>query len=145
MSVGDRGKWEEGKVKAMLELYSNYSSFTFMRLPDARAGSRVPTLSDFQTMHKGQFALLEVKAVEHDYRLPHKNFDENKVARMRTWQMSGADAHVLVHFKTLKVWRYSPLDFFVTRQGGSWDMRGIPTITLSAAMEKMYGPAPNRI
>ncbi len=145
MSVGDRGKWEEGQVKKQLELYSNYSTFSYHRMPDARAGSRTPTLSDFMTMHNKQFALLEVKAVEHDYRLPHKNFDENKVARMRMWQMAGSDAHVVVHFKTLKVWRYAPIDFFIKREGGSWDMRGIPTITLQQAMEKMYGPPPNRI
>lgn len=147
MTTGSRGKWSEGEVKKQLGVYSGYSSFAAFRLPDARAGSFQVTLADFMTMHKGQHALLEVKEVDtHDYRLQHKNFDELKVGRMRAWQMAGSAAHVLVCFRPgakTAVWRYAPLDYFLTREGGSWDMRDIPTTTLKQAMETMYGPPPS--
>lgn len=147
MSQGTRGKWTEGELRKKLNLYSNYSSFTAHRMPDARAGSRQPTLADFITMHKGEFALLEAKEVsDHDYRLPHKNFDELKVSRIRAWQMAGAAAHVVVCFRPgakTAFWRYAPIDYFVTRTGGSWDMRNLPIITLDQAMEIMYGPPPS--
>lgn len=146
MTAGTRGKWSESEVKKKHVLYSGYSSFTFLRLPDARAGSRQPTLSDFMSMHRSQHSLIEVKEVSnHDYRLPHQNFDENKVGRMRTWQMAGSMAHVLVCFNPgakTATWRYAPLDYFLKRTGGSWDMRDIPVITLDKAMEIMYGPPP---
>lgn len=148
MSAGTRGKWSEAAVRKQLTLYSGYSSFTSFRLPDARAGSFQPTLADFMTMHKGQHSLLEVKEVEkHDYRLNHQNFDEGKAGRMRLWQMAGSQAHVLVCFRPgakTAFWRYAPIDFFLTREGGSWDMRGIPTMTLTQAMEVIYGPPPSR-
>lgn len=146
MSQGTRGKWSEGEVRKQLNLYAGYSTFMAHRLPDARAGSRQPTLSDFMTMHRGKHALLEIKEVEkHDYRLPHQNFDELKVGRIRSWQMAGSDAHVLVCFQPgarTAIWRYAPIDYFLTRTGGSWDMRDIAPITLKQAMEIMYGPPP---
>ena len=144
--TGARGKWSEAEVKKQLNLYGRFSSFAHYRLPDRRAGSRAPTLADFQTMHQGRYALLEIKEVEtHDYRLPHTNYDELKVARARSWAMAGADAHVLVCFRpgASAIWRYAPLDYFIKREGGSWDMRDIATLTLPQAMEIMYGPPPS--
>ena len=147
MSAGTRGKWAEAEVRKQLTLYSNFSSFAFMRLPDMRAGSRQPTLADFMTMHQMQFGLLEVKEVEkHDFRLPHGNFDEGKVGRMRTWQMAGANAHVFVCWQPgakTAIWRHAPIDYFLTRTGGSWDMRDLPVVTLKQAMEAVYGPPPS--
>lgn len=149
MSAGTRGKWSEAAVRKQLERYSAYSTFTFLRLPDARAGSRQPTLADFMTMHKGAHGLLEVKEVDHDFRLPHKNFDENKVGRMRLWNMAGSAANVFVCFNPgakTAIWRQAPIDYFLKREGGSWDMRDRPIIKLEEAMEIVYGPPPaNRI
>lgn len=148
MSAGTRGKWSEAEVRKRLNLYSGYSSFAAFRLPDARAGSRQPTLADFMTMHQAQYGLLEVKEVEkHDYRLPHQNFDELKVGRIRAWQMAGAAAHVVVCWRPgakTAIWRHAPIDYFLKREGGSWDMRDLPVVTLDQAMENIYGPPPSR-
>ena len=145
-TAGTRGKWAEAEVKKKLALYGGFSSFASLRLPDARAGSRQVTLADFMVMHKAQHSLLEVKEVsKHEYRLPHQNFDELKVSRMRSWAMAGSVGHVLVCFMPgarTAIWRYAPIEYFLTRTGGSWDMRSIPTVTLSQAMEIMYGPPP---
>ena len=143
MGVGDRGKWAEGEIRKQLMIYSGWSSFAFMRLPDARAGSRTPTLADFMVMHKMQHSLLEVKEVKtHAYRLPHQNFDANKVSRIRAWQMAGSIGHVAVYFGPAKVWRYAPIDYFLEREGGSWDMRDCDMLTLKEVMVVMYGPPP---
>lgn len=129
----------------MLKLYEGYSSFSWYRMPDAHAGSLKTALADFMTMHKVQFRLVEVKEVAHGYRLPHKNFDADKVARIRAWAMAGAAASVLIAFRPegLKpYWRVSELDRFLTREGGSWDLRDLPALTLNEALETIYGPLP---
>ena len=146
MSVGTRGKYAEGKVRDMLKLYANYSSFTFMRLPDARAGSLQPTLCDFIAMHLQRLHLIEVKEVEkHSFRLSHNNFSPDKVGRCRAWNMAGAEAHVLVYFVPEKAWRLRPLDYFMNRTGGSWDMSDVPLITLQGAFRDIFGPEPHVI
>lgn len=150
MSAGTRGKWSEGEVRKKLQQYAAFSSFTFYRLPDARAGSFQPTLADFMTMHKMQFGLLEVKEIEHEYRLDYKNFDEAKVGRMRAWQMAGSQANVVICSKPGKqaVWRVASIDFFFgtknpDKPSGSWDLRPLAEVSLSTAMEYLYGPPPS--
>lgn len=151
MSAGSRGKWAEGEVKKKLKLYSAFSSFAFLRLPDARAGSFQATLADFQVMHTGQFGLIEVKEVAtHDYRLPYGNFTSDKVGMLRAWQMAGATVAILIcHRPGAKtaMWRLANLEFFMRRDpekpSGSWDLSSIPTANLSALFEVLYGPPPN--
>ncbi len=141
-SSSNRGRSAEDKVRESLNEYSGWSSFAFYRLPDAHAGSMKETLADFMVMHKSQHSLLEVKEVNHDFRLPHKNFDTLKVARMRAWHMAGSAGHVLVHFVPLKLWRYAPIDYFVNREGGSWDMRDKAATSLEQQMMTIYGMPP---
>jgi hypothetical protein len=118
----DRGKDAEGYVKSALSTCAR-TDLAWYRLPDARSGSRAPTLADFLIHAQGRMMLLEVKEVKHDFRLPHKNFDTDKIARMHRYKLSGALTYVLVRFMPSDVWRLAELSFFLQKEGGSWDMR----------------------
>lgn len=133
-SAANRGKSAESLVSRRLDALSNKVDTAFYRLPDARAGSLKATLADFLIMQRSEMTLLEVKEVDHAYRLPHKNFAVDKVSRMRRFKMAGAKAWVLVLFTPTGKWRLAELDFFLTREGGSWDMRQFPEITLEEAL-----------
>ena len=139
-TIGNRGKWAEGRVKAFLKKHES-ASFTHHRFPDARAGSMVVSPCDFMFIRSGVLTLLEVKEVNHPFRLPHKNFSPDQVARMRSWQSAGARAYVVVAFNTGR-WRGLPLDYFMIRTGGSWNMEAVPDYTekevLDAAILQQY-------
>lgn len=124
-NYADRGKDAESIINKVLIKLALRADTAFYRLPDARAGSRRPTLSDYFMMHKGVTFLLEVKEIEHEYRLPHKNFEKDQVARMRRFKFAGAKTYVLIYHSTLDKWRCSELDFFEAREGGSWDLRSL--------------------
>lgn len=125
-SPADRGKVAEGEVKKVLTRLALQSDTAFTRLPDARAGSFQATLADFLVVRKGVPFLLEVKEVEHDYRLPHGNFSTDQVSRLRRFELAGAESHVLVLHSNLGKWRTARVDYFLTREGGSWDLRNLP-------------------
>lgn len=124
-SIASRGKSAEATVSAVLSEIARQKRFAFDRLADARAGSRTAAIADFLCTLDGKMIFIEVKEVEHAYRLPHKNFDKDQVARMRRFKMAGATAIVVVHFKTIKLWRGADIDYFRERIGGSWDMRDV--------------------
>lgn len=130
MSTANRGKVAEGLVKKRLEHLARSSTFVWHRFADMRAGVRQVALADFMFVNDGRLSLLEVKEVAHDFRLPHGNFSADQVARMRMWDIAGCDAIVLIHHSTTRLWRRLPADYFVTRVGGSWDLRPYPTDTL---------------
>jgi len=131
MSTGTRGKAAESAVKKRLEVRAKSSNFAYWRLPDARAGSFMPTLADFMYVDDGEMTLLEVKEVAHTYRLPYGNFGEDQVARMRVFQAAGANTLVLIHHSTTKLWRYGRVDQFLDRSvGGSWNLSSWPTFKL---------------
>lgn len=133
-SVGQRGKTAEAKVKDKLVAMESHTC-THYRFPDARAGSFTATPCDFMVMHSGQLTVLEVKEVNHAYRLPHKNFDLSQRARMKNWQLAGASAWVLIYFKPEDAWRLIELDSTAIRTGGSWDFSAWPLMSLATAME----------
>lgn len=128
MTQGQRGKTAEGKVKDLLVQRALRTNFAWYRPPDARAGSFLPTTCDFFAMHNGKLHLLEVKEVDHEYRLPHKNLEAAQVGRMLTWVHAGAEAWILVHHtKNRNTWRYFPLHSLPARTGGSWDFSELQT------------------
>ena len=129
-SPADRGKKAEKLVKAHLDKLSLRADFANYRLPDARAGSFQATLADFLVVRKGVPILLEVKQTQHEYRLSHQNFGLDQVARMRRFQSAGSRGLVLIYHSTLNIWRLIELDYFYTREGGSWDLRNVPTVKL---------------
>lgn len=121
-------------VRDRAQELSNQQDCAFYRLPDARAGSFMPTLADCLLMRQGVLHLIEVKEVKHDFRLPHGNFGVDQVARMRTWKMAGAVSIVLIYHSTIGMWRGYDVDRFVTREGGSWDLRDQEPGTLESLL-----------
>lgn len=70
--------------------------------------------------------LIEVKEVEHAFRLPHKNFSPDQVGRMRIRQLAGSEPLVLICHRPPErpvVWRAPEFEFFQQREGGGWDLR----------------------
>lgn len=135
-SPTNRGKTAEKQVRKVLAKLSLRSDTTTYRLPDAHSGSFQATLADFMLMHKGTLYLLEVKEVKHAYRIPHGNYSLDQVARMRRWQLAGAQAHVIVYHSTIDKWRTAPVDYFLNREGGSWDLRNLPLQNLEDILKE---------
>ena len=135
MTFANRGKVAERLLKNELQARSCSQNAISYRLPDAHAGSFTPTLCDFLLMVSGELFLLECKSVKHAYRLPHGNFGPDQAARMRLWTLAGASAFVLVFHETLAVWRCLPLEVFLQREGGSWDLRPFPVYSLPEALD----------
>lgn len=134
MSAANRGKYAEGKVKDKLKLMEAQNC-THHRFPDAHAGSFAVTPSDFMVCKEGKLTLLEVKEVQHSYRLPHKNFAKDQCGRMRNWKIAGAEAWVVVYFVPEKAYRFSDVDYFLDRTGGSWNMKDFPLVSLDTVFE----------
>lgn len=139
MSIGTRGKWAEGKFRAWAKLQSEAKlDFAFLRYPDARAGSRVVAPSDFEVLYAGQHYNIEIKEVDHSFRLPHKNFSEDKIARMRKWELAGGASWVVIYFAPAKIWRVETVGWFMHKVGGSWDMSGITGTDFNQAMKEIF-------
>lgn len=145
-AAGNRGKYAEGKTRDYLKLLeTQLAGFTFNRVQDAHsAGGRfTPQAGDFQAFHlqadRSRNFIIEVKEVAHDFRLPHKNYSEDKVARVQKRAMAGTECLVLVCHTTTKLWRAVPFDVFRTRTGGSWDLRTEPVVDYKAALANFFG------
>jgi len=136
MTTANRGKEAETKVRKKLQSMEA-ANCAHMRMPDTHSGSRVPTLSDFIFCKEGRLNLLEVKQVAHSYRLPHKNFAPDQIARMRNWQAAGAQAVVVIYFTPEEAWRVKPVDWFLQKDGGSWNFEGTPLLTLEEVFLKI--------
>lgn len=138
--IGQRGKLAEGKVRAWMKGRSDAdASFWFYRYPDARAGSLQTVPADFGALHLRVPYLIEVKEVDHDFRLPQKNFSADKVARMHSYALAGGECWVIVYHRTTKAWRLVPLDAFLTR-APSWDLTKYPVRSVvGAVMIELFG------
>lgn len=123
-TIGQRGKNAEKEVTSVLEEFNNLSAFAYERLPDARAaGGRIKAMiCDFLVWHATRSILLEVKSVEHDYRLPKANLEQ--LPRLNKVEKAGGVGVVLVHFKTIDKWRVARTSFFEYGVP-SWDMSGL--------------------
>lgn len=128
---GKRGKFAEGKVRKFLDDLGNSSAdFDWSRIYDARsAGGRFPSRpGDFEFYRPGIHGLIEVKEVNHDYRLPSKNFKREQIAKLRKRQLAGGSIVVLVYHTTSKLWRYVPLQHFIEHlKEPSWVLEEFPT------------------
>lgn len=145
MSASDRGKVAEGKVRAQLkDIESKYLRFTFNRISDAHSAGGKGAVSqpgDFQAFYQNEFGarfnfLIEVKETEHEFRLPHGNFSLDAVARMRKRQLAGTECFILTYHSKSKTWRCIEFDFFVHREGGSWDLRVFPLIDMPTTLKE---------
>jgi len=135
-TAGTRGKYAEEKVKAFLSKLEATGPSWHMRLPDARAGSFTATTGDFIWVYNSNPFMIEVKEVDHNFRLPHANFKPDQVARLRAAAYGGVLPVVLIYFTPLKLWRLVPITVFVDRSvGGSWDLSKIEPTSLQECLE----------
>lgn len=150
MSQGDRGKWAESKVRDRLKVMASQQGFNFMRLPDARAGSFVSVTADYMVGYRTPYGkrawMLEVKEVDHAFRLPRKNYPQDQRNRVRSWELAGFSSLVVVAFLPLKgstyrastlMWRKASLAYFTGDDTASWDMQDLPLLTLEEALHPL--------
>ena len=128
---GSRGKYAEGKVREALKVLAlGNKDFDFERKYDARASrGRIPSQTgDFGWYSINRHGVIEVKQVEHDFRLPRKNFDPAKWGRLKLRRMAGGEIGILVYHSTTKLWRAPSFDFFLANADvPSWDLSAFPT------------------
>jgi hypothetical protein len=139
-TVGQRGKFAEGKVKAWMTKRSDAeAAFWMYRYPDPRAGSLQAVPADFGALRLGVPYLVEVKEVDHDFRLPAKNFSADKVARMNKFRIAGGECWVVIYHRTTKLWRLAPILAFAERLP-SWDLTAYDTFpTHAALLDRLFG------
>lgn len=163
-SPGSRGKFAEGKLRDQFKLLeAECATFAFNRIPDAHAaGGRAQSQAgDFQAFKKAlctieanrvghQFEtirdfpmtfnwIIEAKEVKHDFRLPHKNYSPDAVARMKVRVLAGSIPVVFIYHTTIKEWRLVPFEVFLTREGGSWDLTPYPLVDMKVAVREIFG------
>jgi hypothetical protein len=149
MSAGTRGKWAEKKVRDQLKVMGLKADFNYMRLPDARAGSFQPTIGDFLVVRRKVPTFVEVKEVDHEYRLPAKNFSSDQRGRLKAFEAAGAQTLIVVCFTPLRlalsprqqttepVWRAAEVSYFdVESDRPSWDMRDLMLYPIAEILEK---------
>lgn len=134
----NQGKYAENKVRQLLDkLNAEYVFFDFERIYDARSGVKLPRVADYQFYLPAQHGVIEVKKVEHAYRLPVKNFQPGQLARMNKRRLAGGHVFTLVLFQTTGKWRCPGLDYLMAgMEAPSWDMRELPEYdSVKAALE----------
>lgn len=141
-ALANRGKTAEKQVQTFLEKLSrDKAGFDFERQYDARSSrGRLPSQTGDYTFYvqspKGSrlHGAIEVKEVEHDFRLPKKNFSEDQIARLRRRSWAGGYIVVIVKHTTTKVWRVPPFPWFDDNKSQpSWDLSEFPTYASAAA------------
>ena len=138
-SYANRGKYAEGQVKSWLDKHP-YVSREFIKQPDAHAGSFQPVPADFIIHDNGQLHLVEVKETEKLW-LPQRNFGADQIARMRKWQLTGARCHVVVLYRTSKIWHRADLDHFLGERPTRWTFEGFcPYPSIDGVMEEILEP-----
>jgi hypothetical protein len=146
--IAERGKAAERDVKKYLQEVSlQYFDFDFDRIYDARsAGGKFPSRpGDFEFYYPGRHGLIEVKEVNHVFRLPEKNFNKRAIARLRKRQLAGGTIVVVVRHSPTGLWREVPLSFFVQRADQpSWDLTEFPAVKTSRELLKKYVEGPRR-
>lgn len=143
--IGQRGKSAEKETRSFLDrLNFKYASFDYERVYDARsAGGRFPARpGDFEFYAPRLHGLIEVKEVEHDFRLPRKNMEGSKakdaakvsrIAKLLKRQLAGGMIFVLVNHTTTGLWRSVPIDWLHDRAAApSWDLSEFKTYASAA-------------
>lgn len=130
MTNANRGKVAESHVAAYLKAYdAKHQEFDWHRVYDAHsAGGRFNRqVYDYAFFAPNAHGGIEVKEVKHGYRVPHGNFGPDQVAKLWKRQLAGGTIIILVYHSTTGAWRIVDLAVFRTREGGSWDLRDIPS------------------
>jgi hypothetical protein len=144
MSTANRGKTSEKAVaKYLTEMGANNATFDWHRQYDAKsAGGKFPAQpGDYAFYSLINHGLIEVKEVDHDFRLPKKNFENDKIARLYKRQLAGGKICVVISFTTTKKWRNVPFEYFRERLvQPSWDLSEFPTYdSATEALDAYFG------
>jgi hypothetical protein len=141
-AVGQRGKYAEGKVKDFLTKHAaSKVDFDWERLPDARSamGRMKAQIADYSFFMPGVHGVIEVKEVEHDVRLPAKNFGDDQIAKMYKRQLAGGVPVVLVYHKTTGLWRCPDYNWMREERAASWNLSDWSTFTTAQqALETVH-------
>lgn len=124
---GQRGKKAEYYVEQWLKgMNSRFAHFKYLRLPDARSarGMMKAMPSDFIVATPVGTTFLEVKEVDHEFRIPKANITQ--LPELRAWQLAGCRACVLVLFKKQWRWRCVDVANIPLIEKGSWDWSEYP-------------------
>lgn len=133
VTAANRGKEAEKLFHAILDKVSaGKQDFDFERIDDARSSSghmSKPRTGDFIVFMRGLSWAIEVKQVQHEFRLPRANFPRDQRARLRKRQLAGGIPVLFVYFATLQKWRMcSDLGFLGFEDTGSWDLTTFPLL-----------------
>jgi penicillin-binding protein-related factor A (putative recombinase) len=142
MTAANRGKTAEAILqKEFKKLDEKDAFFTFERIYDARSSKGAmanPRTGDFVLYNRGDNTVLEVKEVDHEYRLPRANFSKDQRARMVKRHYAGSICLVAVYFTPIKAWRLLELSYFGSEDTGSWDMRDSSLYDLPRLLAALY-------
>jgi hypothetical protein len=114
-----RGKYAEDKVRDELKALSDRRAyFDFERNYDARSSmGRIPRRAgDFTFYTSTGHGVIEVKQVNHEFRLPKKNFNPDGFGVLRKRALAGGKIIVLVFHTPTRIWRYIPFEWFDERR-----------------------------
>ena len=147
-TAANRGKSAEATLKRIFSAYSDgHSNFCFERVLDAhsaRGAISSPRTGDFVLYWQGRNAVIELKTVAHDYRLPKANFGLDQRARMKIRELAGSTSLVVVYHSTTDLLRVLPLSYFGTETTGSWDLRETEALASSSLLEQIFYLATTR-
>ena len=120
----DMGKWAEKN-----------STFDWQRMPDARAarGALAAQVADFEIFRAGKHGVIEVKEVQHDFRLPRTRIKQ--LPRIRKRMMAGGVGIILIYHSTTEQWRLPNMKAILGDRGASWDFSD--EITYNSAAEAL--------
>ena len=128
-SIGQRGKYAEGKVRDLLQQLSDaHAEFDFARIYDARSshGSIPAQPGDFSFCRPDAHGLIEAKEIEHNYRLPRDKLSQ--IPGLQKRELAGGRIVVLVLHTEIERWRSVPFKWLLERRAlPSWDLSEFPT------------------
>ncbi len=128
-SAANRGKVAEKLFHNCLDdLNLRLHDFDYERLDDARSASghmSKPRTGDFVVYSKGFSWAIEVKQVQHEFRLPRANFPRDQRARLKKREHAGGIPVLFVYFAPLEKWRVLNPSAMGTDDTGSWDLSHI--------------------
>lgn len=125
--LGQRGKYAERETQKVLDRLNRLLlDFDYTRVADARAarGRLAAQVGDFEWFRPAYHGVIEVKTVQHDYRLPVAKLPQ--LPRLKKRALAGGKILVLVYHTTTKRWRPCPLAAFKGEMS-SWNLSDYET------------------
>ena len=148
VTAANRGKEGEKLFHAALErVNAKQHDFDYERIDDARSASghmSKPRTGDFIAFSKSYNWVIEVKQVQHEFRLPRANFPRDQRARMKKRELSGGIPVLFIYFAPLLQWRMINPSAMGFEDTGSWDLSHLPLMDklLPDLYERLIGMIP---